>query len=76
MAIEEAPGGVRVKETADEPRVVPLVRQHARRAVSEFVAEGMPRAMRFTLLPPGYKSSSAPRRTAGTSRMCGCSQSS
>ncbi len=76
MSIEDVPGGVRVKETADEPRVVPLVRQHARRAVSEFVAEGMPRAMRSTPLPPGYKSSSGARRTAGTSRMCGCSQSS
>jgi hypothetical protein len=54
MAIEDVPGGVRVKETADEARVVPLVRQHARRAVSEFVAEGMPRAMRPTPLPPGY----------------------
>jgi hypothetical protein len=54
IAIENVEGGVRVTETSDTPRVTPLVRQHARRAVSEFVAEGMPRAMRPTPLPPGY----------------------
>jgi len=54
MEIQDVPGGVRVTETADEARVVPLVRQHARRAVSEFVAEGMRRMMRPTPLPPGY----------------------
>ena len=76
MAIEDVPGGVRVKESADEPRVVPLVRQHARRAVSEFVAEGMPRAMQPTPLPPGYeKSPTGDRHTAGTARRCGCSHS-
>jgi hypothetical protein len=31
-----------------------LIRQHAHRAVSEFVAEGMARAMEPTPLPPGY----------------------
>ncbi|HEX9241758.1 MAG TPA: hypothetical protein VF875_04895, partial [Anaeromyxobacter sp.] len=54
IAIENVQGGVRVTETSDTPRVTPLIRQHARRAVSEFVAEGMPRAMRPTPLPPGY----------------------
>jgi len=54
IAIENVEGGVRVTETSDTPRVTPLIRQHARRAVSEFVAEGMPRAMRPTPLPPGY----------------------
>jgi hypothetical protein len=54
MQIADVPGGVRVSETADKPDVVPLVRQHARRAVSEFVAEGMRRAMQPTPLPPGY----------------------
>lgn len=76
MAIEDVPGGVRVKETADDPHVVPLVRQHARRAVSEFVAEGMPRAMRPTPLPPGYKPSMGYQRNARTAtRRCGCSNS-
>ncbi len=75
MAIEDVPGGVRVKETADEPRIVPLVRQHARRAVSEFVAEGMPRAMRPTPLPPGYEGSSGEGHTAGRARSCGCANS-
>ena len=54
IAIENVQGGVRVTETSDKPRVTPLIRQHARRAVSEFVVEGMPRAMRPTPLPPGY----------------------
>jgi hypothetical protein len=56
-------------ETADTPNVVPLVRQHARRAVSEFVAQGMPRMMQPTPLPPGYVPSdegpSAPRGQRG-----------
>lgn len=54
MQVEEIPGGVRVVETSDDPRVVLLIRQHAHRAVSEFVAEGMPRAMQPTSLPAGY----------------------
>jgi plastocyanin len=70
MSIEDVPGGARVTETADEPRVVPLVRQHARRAVSEFVAEGMPRAMRPTPLPPGYTPSTDEPSTTRTARGC------
>ncbi len=57
MEIEEIPGGVRVIETSEDPQVVLLIRQHARQAVSEFVADGMQRAMRPTPLPPGYRQS-------------------
>jgi len=51
IEIEDVPGGVRVRETSDDPRVVGLIRQHANRAVSEFVQEGFPRAHRPTPLP-------------------------
>lgn len=54
MQIEEVPGGVRVTETSDDPQITSLIRQHARRAVSEFVEGGMPRAMQPTPLPEGY----------------------
>ena len=57
MEIEEIPGGVRVIETSEDPQVVLLIRQHARQAVSELVADGMQRAMRPTPLPPGYRQS-------------------
>jgi hypothetical protein len=72
MKIEDVPGGVRVTETADEPHVVPLVRQHARRAVSEFVAEGMPRAMRPTPLPPDYKPARGDDAPQPRQHRCGC----
>ena len=73
MKIAEIPGGVRVAETADVPNVVPLVRQHARRAVSEFIAEGMPRVMRPTPLPPGYVPSEGPdQRHLLKGSGCGC----
>ena len=73
MKIDDVPGGVRVTETADEPRVVPLVRQHARRAVSEFVAGGMHRAMQPTPLPPGYiPSDEGTGAHGGRSGQCGC----
>ncbi|HEV2061397.1 MAG TPA: hypothetical protein VGR12_00980 [Solirubrobacteraceae bacterium] len=55
MEVEDVPGGVRVRETSDEAQVVLLIRQHARRAVSEFVRRGMRRAMQRTPLPPGYR---------------------
>ena len=55
MEIEDVPGGVRVMETSQDPQVVALIRQHAQRAVSEFVERGMPRAMEPTPLPPGYE---------------------
>jgi uncharacterized protein YdcH (DUF465 family) len=57
MEIEEVPGGVRVTETSEDPQVVKLIRQHAHRAVSEFVEQGMPRAMQPTPLPEGYQDS-------------------
>jgi hypothetical protein len=55
MDVEEVPGGVFVVETSADPQVELLIRQHAHRAVSEFVAEGMSRAMQPTPLPPGYE---------------------
>lgn len=55
MVIENIGQGVQVTETSNNPQVVLLIRQHARRAVSEFVTEGMPRAMQPTPLPPGYR---------------------
>ena len=55
MQVEEVPGGVRVTETSEDPQVVKLIRQHAHRAVTEFVEQGMPRAMRPTPLPDGYR---------------------
>lgn len=70
MQIVDIAGGVRVTETADTPAVVPLVRQHARRAVSEFVEEGMRRAMQPTPLPPGY--TPAGGQDAKGSRAHGC----
>lgn len=55
MAVEDVEGGVRVTETSEDPNVQLLIRQHARRAVSEFVEGGMARAMRGTPLPEGYR---------------------
>ncbi len=72
MQIADIPGGVRVTETADTANVVPLVRQHARRAVSEFVAQGMPRMMQPTPLPEGYKPSETANRSASSRHGCGC----
>ena len=54
MTIEDTPRGVRVVETSDDPEVVALIRQHAHRAVSEFVERGMDRAHEPTPLPEGY----------------------
>jgi hypothetical protein len=55
MDVEGIPGGVLVVETSADSQVELLIRQHAHRAVSEFVAEGMRRAMRPTPLPGGYR---------------------
>jgi hypothetical protein len=55
--VEPVPGGVLVVETSADPQVELLIRQHAHRAVSEFVAQGMARAMRPTPLPRGYRES-------------------
>jgi hypothetical protein len=54
MEIANIPEGVRVTETSPDPQVALLIRQHAHRAVSQFVAAGMPRAMQPTPLPQGY----------------------
>ncbi|MEO0559103.1 MAG: hypothetical protein AAF170_13075 [Bacteroidota bacterium] len=51
MTIEDIPGGVYVVETSTDPEVVALIRQHAHRAVSEFVERGMDRAHEPTPLP-------------------------
>ncbi len=72
MQIADIPGGVRVTETADTANVVPLVRQHARRAVSEFVAQGMPRMMQPTPLPEGYEPTRAPTGSTTTRHGCSC----
>jgi hypothetical protein len=73
IAIENIQGGVRVTETSDTPRVTLLIRQHARRAVSEFVTEGMPRAMRPTPLPPGYVPQDGERSEGRSGAGCCCS---
>jgi hypothetical protein len=55
--VEPVRGGVLVVETSADPQVELLIRQHANRAVSEFVDQGMSRAMRPTPLPSGYRGS-------------------
>ena len=50
----DLPDGVQVTETSTDPQVQLLIRQHAHKAVSEFVASGMQRAMQPTPLPDGY----------------------
>jgi hypothetical protein len=55
LEYEDIPGGIRVTHTSNDPNVVLLIRQHARRFVSEAAAEGMRRAMRPTPLPEGYR---------------------
>ncbi len=54
MQIEDLDCGVRVRETSTDPDVAQLIRQHAIRGVSEFVAEGHRRAREETPLPRGY----------------------
>lgn len=56
LRVDEVDGGVLVAETSQDPQVVLLIRQHARRAVTEFVRDGMSRAMKPTPLPTGYRS--------------------
>ena len=55
MQIEDIENGVVVTETSEDPQVVKLIQQHANRAVSEFAAMGMKRAMQPTPLPEGYE---------------------
>ena len=49
--VEEIPGGVKVRQTSDNPEVAALIRQHATRAVSEFVRDGYDRVHQATPLP-------------------------
>ncbi len=55
LQVQDIAGGMRTTETSKNPQVTLLIRQHARRAVSEFVKYGMPRAMEPTPLPKGYR---------------------
>lgn len=55
LQIIDIENGVKVVETSDDPEVVKLIQQHANKAVSEFVDQGMQRAMQPTPLPEGYK---------------------
>lgn len=54
MHVKDVDNGVIVEETSEDPQLVKLIRQHAHRAVSEFVQQGMSRAMQPTPLPEGY----------------------
>lgn len=54
LQIEYLSHGVRVSESSHDPLTAMLIRQHAHRAVSEFVSAGMDRAVRPTPLPAGY----------------------
>lgn len=56
MEIADIPGGARVEHRSDDPEIAGLIRQHARRFVSEAAQQGMRRAMRPTPLPEGYRS--------------------
>jgi hypothetical protein len=49
--IEEIPGGVKVRQTSDNPEVTALIRQHATRGVSEFIRDGYERVHETTPLP-------------------------
>lgn len=51
MTIEDTPNGVHVLETSEDPEVVALIKQHAYRAINEFVERGMDRAHEPTPLP-------------------------
>ena len=55
LSIEEVPGGVKVTHTSDDPQVMLLIRQHARKGVSEFVADGWNRVHQPTPLPAEYR---------------------
>ncbi len=63
IQIEQIEGGVRVTETSRDPEIVRLLRQHAHKAVSEFVREGPARRQEPTPLPHGFQP------TPGSSRV-------
>jgi hypothetical protein len=54
MQVEKVSGGVKVREFSDDEQVTKLIRQHARRGVSEFIASGWARVHQPTPLPDGY----------------------
>ncbi len=54
LEVIEVEGGVKVRETSDDPSVVLLIRQHAHKGVSEFVRDGFTRAQASSPLPDGY----------------------
>ncbi len=62
MKIVDVPGGVRVRETSDNPRVADLIRAHAAQGVSEFVERGFDRAHEASPLPAGGYHESAQDR--------------
>lgn len=55
LDVEELPQGVHVAHTSTDPEVQLLIRQHAYRAVNEFVEYGMQRARQPTPLPEDYE---------------------
>jgi uncharacterized protein len=55
MAIEDVPGGAKVRETSQNPDVVKLIRAHAK-TVSEFAERGFERAHEASPLPADYPS--------------------
>ncbi len=61
MKIVDVPGGVRVRETSDDPKVADLIRAHAAQGVSEFVERGFDRAHEASPLPAGYHESAQDR---------------
>jgi hypothetical protein len=63
----EVQGGAQMTETSGDPQAVLLIRRHARRVVSEFVAGGMRRVMRSTPLPEGYPQGARPSAFFATS---------
>ena len=54
LEIEDIPGGVRVTETSNDPQIILLIRQRAKRAESEFISGGIDRAMKTTPIPEAY----------------------
>jgi hypothetical protein len=55
MEIEQLANGVKVRQVSDNEQVTKLVRQHAWRGVSEFVADGWGRVHQPTPLPDDYE---------------------
>ena len=60
LEIQDAPGGVTVRHTSEDPQTTQLIRRHAA-AVSEFLDKGYDRVHQPTTLPAGY-TATAPGR--------------